>query len=314
MTERLSTATGRALHLLGDRWTLLILRGALVDGTQRYGEWRDRLGISDSVLSSRLKLLVDEGVFALSRYEVHPPRFEYRLTDEGLELWQLLVALWGWEREWVEGARRHAIAVVHTRCDADAHPQLTCAACRRTASLYDIRTTVTPTGRGWLAVPEPVRRRTSSDVEAGATTVFGDETMAMLGDRWSATVVALSLLGARRFADFEQAVRVSPTLLSQRLRGLVELGVLTTVPARDGSRRRHYQLTPKGRAFFPPVVLLLDWADRWFSTDGEPTVAITHLPCGKAFHPALACGTCARRLRRRDVRYVMPKAPAAPRR
>ncbi len=83
----------RALEVVGERWTLLIVRDAFF-GVRRFGDFAGRLGIPRAVLTSRLKALVQEGV--LTRDEAAGGVVEYRLTGKGVELWPIVRALMGW--------------------------------------------------------------------------------------------------------------------------------------------------------------------------------------------------------------------------
>jgi DNA-binding HxlR family transcriptional regulator len=85
----------RALELVGDRWTLLILRDAFL-GLRRFDEFQRSLGVARNVLTDRLNRLVEEGLLERTPYSERPPRHEYRLTDEGRDLAVPLVALMQW--------------------------------------------------------------------------------------------------------------------------------------------------------------------------------------------------------------------------
>lgn len=85
----------RALELVGDRWTLLIIRDVVL-GLRRFDEFLDSLGVASNVLSDRLNRLVGEGVLERVRYSERPERFEYHLTTKGLELGAALLALMQW--------------------------------------------------------------------------------------------------------------------------------------------------------------------------------------------------------------------------
>ena len=92
----------RALEIVGERWTLLIVRDLVIHGPQRFADLQQRLaGASPSTLSARLKRLEAAGVVERRFYEDRPPRAEYVLTDKGRALAQVVGAL----REWGE---RHA--------------------------------------------------------------------------------------------------------------------------------------------------------------------------------------------------------------
>jgi DNA-binding HxlR family transcriptional regulator len=85
----------RALELVGERWTLLIIRDAFL-GLRRFDEFQESLGVARNVLSDRLNRLVDEGILERSVYSERPPRSEYRLTEKGRELGVPLIALMQW--------------------------------------------------------------------------------------------------------------------------------------------------------------------------------------------------------------------------
>ena len=84
-----------ALEVVGERWSLLIVRDVLL-GLRRFDELQAELGIARNVLQARLSALTDEGVLERHRYQEHPPRYEYRLTEKGLDLWPTMVALMQW--------------------------------------------------------------------------------------------------------------------------------------------------------------------------------------------------------------------------
>ena len=85
----------RSADILGDHWNLLIIRQACL-GTRRFDDFQAALGIGRNILTQRLARLVDEGVLARVAYQQNPPRFEYRLTDKGLELNLALTGLRQW--------------------------------------------------------------------------------------------------------------------------------------------------------------------------------------------------------------------------
>ena len=85
----------RALELVGDRWTLLIIRDVTL-GLRRFDEFLESLGVASNVLTDRLNRLVDEGVLERVRYSERPQRFEYHLTRKGRELGVALLALMQW--------------------------------------------------------------------------------------------------------------------------------------------------------------------------------------------------------------------------
>jgi DNA-binding HxlR family transcriptional regulator len=85
----------RALEIVGERWTLLIVRDAFL-GRRRFDEFKESLGIATNVLADRLQRLVDAGILERVAYSERPERFEYRLTEQGIELRVALTALMQW--------------------------------------------------------------------------------------------------------------------------------------------------------------------------------------------------------------------------
>lgn len=85
----------RGLSVVGDRWTLLVLRDAF-RGVRRFEEFQRNLGVTRHVLADRLRRLETAGVLSRRRYQERPPRWEYRLTERGLELYPVLLTLAGW--------------------------------------------------------------------------------------------------------------------------------------------------------------------------------------------------------------------------
>jgi DNA-binding HxlR family transcriptional regulator len=93
--EGQNCSIARALEIVGERWTLLIIRDAFL-GVRRFDEFQESLGIARNVLTDRLNRLVDEGIFERVRYSERPERFEYRLTAKGRELSVTLTGLRQW--------------------------------------------------------------------------------------------------------------------------------------------------------------------------------------------------------------------------
>ncbi|MBW8877869.1 MAG: helix-turn-helix transcriptional regulator [Acidobacteria bacterium] len=93
-----------ALDLLGDRWTLLVIRDLLFAGKRRFGDFlTSPEGIPTNILSDRLRRLEESGVVAKAPYQLHPARYEYQLTAKGRDLFPVLRALMEWARSHVPG-------------------------------------------------------------------------------------------------------------------------------------------------------------------------------------------------------------------
>ena len=124
----LLAGVSEAAAVLGDRWSAIVI-AALLDGPLRYGELRDRVaGIAPNILSAKLKKLERDGLIVSSPYSERPPRFEYRLTEAGVELSDVLrlMAAWGGRRSTRGQA---AAAPIHTLCGTPLEVQWWCPTC-----------------------------------------------------------------------------------------------------------------------------------------------------------------------------------------
>ena len=123
----------------------------------------------------------------------------------------------------------------------------------------------------------------------------------LLGDRWTIMVLRQCFLGYRRFEDFQATLDCSRSVLADRLRQLVDEGVLTRVSYKDTARTRHeYRLTDKGMDLYPVLMALRTWGDRYMAPEGPP-VAYRHHDCGGAAVVSHHCDRCGEELTARDV-------------
>lgn len=126
-----------ALTVVGDPWTLLILREAFF-GVRRFDDWQQRLGVARNVLAARLKSLVDHGVLEARLYSQHPPRKDYVLTAKGRDLLPVLLSLKAWGDRHVYGDAARPLDFTHA-CGAVLEPSLVCQACGEPVRGADIR-------------------------------------------------------------------------------------------------------------------------------------------------------------------------------
>jgi DNA-binding HxlR family transcriptional regulator len=124
------------LGIVGDRWTLLILREACF-GIRRFADFQTRLGLARTVLSDRLGRLVEEGILERRRYQERPERFEYRLTAKGEDLWPVLKALMSWgDRHVMDG--RPPVLHRHRDCGGLITDRRICSRCDTPVELGDV--------------------------------------------------------------------------------------------------------------------------------------------------------------------------------
>lgn len=126
--DRAECSLARTLAVIGDRWTMLVLRDAFMR-VRRFDDFQKSLGIARRVLTERLNLLVDEGVLKRVAYQERPPRHEYRLTEKGLGLYPALVALVHWGDEHYAGKKGPPVLHRHLACGHDFKSVMTCSEC-----------------------------------------------------------------------------------------------------------------------------------------------------------------------------------------
>ena len=294
-----TNAVGRILGLLGDEWTLLIIQQSLL-GATRYGEFMERLPISNSVLTNRLRALTHNGLLVRTTYRTRPVRAEYLITQRGRAFWPVLLSIWEWERRWVPDHVHRLPAMHHTVCDSDFAPTLTCRSCAEVVNEKDVAARWGPSGSWPRSVPEAVtRRRSTTEDNRGQAGLF-PATMSVFGNRWAAALLVCAFLGTSRFTDFQTQLGAPPSLLAGRLQTFCANGVLC-VARQTGPTRARYQLTEKGRAFFPVIITALQCGQHWFHAPEGPAVLITHLGCGEPFTGELTCDQCAQPLKGTQV-------------
>ena len=292
----------RTISVIGDAWTLRILR-TVFRGQRRYSDFVGALKISRAVLTDRLgKLVANE---LLVRHAIEGSHPEYRLTERGLDLWPLFLAMWLWETEWGTGAM-DAVApaeqprpmLMHTVCGHEMRPQLQCQHCSAVVQPFD---TQAEAGRGYPhnePGAQSMFRRASQNTLAEASAAQAHTLMRVIGDRWNSALLAAAFKGLKLFSEFEKDLRIGPKQLSDRLGELLKLGILRT-RSYSGSRQE-YRLTHKGIAMFPIVLEMMRWGDKWLWPATAPIV-LRHKPCGHLLVGGWHCGHCQQLLTRTAI-------------
>lgn len=123
----------------------------------------------------------------------------------------------------------------------------------------------------------------------------------VLGDRWNVLLIRQACLGHRKFEEFQQSLGIGRGILTARLAGLVDEGILVKVPYQDRPVRHEYRLTDRGRDAYSVLAALSAWGERWtVGPEGSPTV-LHHTSCEHDMVPQVVCGHCHAPV---DVRQV----------
>jgi DNA-binding HxlR family transcriptional regulator len=141
--EDMTCSVAQCLDIVGEWWSLLIVRDAFL-GVTRFDDFQARLGISRNILTQRLNHLVDRGVFKRVAYSEHPPRSEYRLTRKGVDLWYVITAMRQWGDQWAAPGG----APLETRHTACGHIVTAVPVCSHCGEPLDARSVTAVPGPG----------------------------------------------------------------------------------------------------------------------------------------------------------------------
>jgi DNA-binding HxlR family transcriptional regulator len=273
-----------AVETIGDAWSWMVLSEAIIDGISRFDEFQRRLGIARSTLSVRL---------------THGQ--EYRLTEMGDDFLACVMTAMAWGERWCNDDGDVRVRASHRGCANRIHGELRCGECRALVHARDVSFDRRPGPMAEL----PLRRQRTPDVDLLQRVCPSSvaATLRVTGDRWSALLIRESFYGSTRFDEFQQHLSIATNILTQRLRRLVDLGILTRTAYRQRPARHEYRLTEKGLDLYPVPLSMLAWGDQWVFA-GRPPVPLTHEKCRRLLTPILTCSTCAAPISRADIEFL----------
>ncbi|MDO9434621.1 helix-turn-helix domain-containing protein [Hydrogenophaga sp.] len=299
-----SSAFARAFaELAADRWGFLLILGAF-RGNRRFQDWERSAGFTPSVLANRLRHMLDVGVLRQRPIDATSERMEYLLTDKGLGLHAWSLAVWRWERDWHNPASApHDDCVpvlVHRNCGADTTPQFVCDCCAVPLEPEAVSWRPGPglDGKNYLAGLTSRRADSTSDE---ARPKYAGGAFDLISDRWTLALIVALFQGIRRYEALRTEVGVSTNILALRLKRMVEDGLIARERPGEHTERFEYTLTDKGRALYPVVLGLTQWADRWLSGYGGIRYRMHHASCGADCRTEVRCDACAQPLTPHDV-------------
>jgi DNA-binding HxlR family transcriptional regulator len=140
--SRQSCCIAATLEIIGDPWTLLVVREAF-RGVRRFEQWQEKLGVARNVLAARLKTLVQHGILEPKVYSERPLRQEYLLTAKGKELNAVLLTLFDWGARNLYQDEAAAVSFRHVPCGHTLKPQLVCSDCGEPIKPRDLEMVMT---------------------------------------------------------------------------------------------------------------------------------------------------------------------------
>jgi len=130
-------SVARTVAIIGDRWTLLILRDCFLR-VRRFEAFQEKLGLTRPILARRLRKLVAAGVLAKVPYQARPPRYEYQLTERGMSLYPIIVGLAHWGDVHLSGEDGPPLRRRHKACGYLFDPVVTCSECGEAVAPRDV--------------------------------------------------------------------------------------------------------------------------------------------------------------------------------
>jgi len=158
--DTMTCSLARTLSVVGDRWTMLVLRDVFL-GIRRFDAIQQDLQLTPHRLSDRLRKLVRDGILRRVAYEKHPRRFEYRLTEKGFDLYPSIATMTEWGDRWMAGRAGVPVELVHQPCGHKINPKLVCPSCNLKIDARDMSARPGPAlkGRGLPGQATQVQRR-----------------------------------------------------------------------------------------------------------------------------------------------------------
>lgn len=287
-------ASVRAASVIGDAWSWLILREAVLHRTTRFAEFHARVGAPRSTLSARLAALTASGML------IHEGT-DYLPADAAIDFLGCLLVAMRWGDQWeFEGAAPQPI--VHTPCGNRLQAVMACNNCHARVRAADVAATRIDVGHA-PHLPGGSKRRPAYEVMQRARPCAIASALAVSGDWWAGLLIRECFIGTRRFDDFQRRLGVAPNILSSRLRRLIELDILKRTIHDEWPVRHEYRLTEKGLDYYHVLLAQLMWGQRWLGrTDFDPT--LTHSPCQATSGFNATCAACGKVVKRDDIALV----------
>ena len=291
----------RTLAILSDAWSFLVLREFYL-GARRFDEIQAVLQMPRSTLSARLSQLSNAGVIEKFFVDQNETRFEYRLTEEGLDLYLVMLALLRFGDDHLQEKDGPPLTLVHLDCGHACKPESVCSSCNEPVEAAHVSYRDGPgAGAAPLRIIRQRRRNKSGNVFERGRPSSVSRALEIMADRWTFLVLREFFFGARRYEKIRERLGIAPNTLADRLSHLVSRGILTREKYSDQPPRFEYRLSVMGRDLYLPLIQMLRWGDRWL---GHPQpLILTHLDCGQDFVPVVVCDQCRKPLEPRRVQY-----------
>ena len=272
-------------------------------GVRRFDEFLHRLGLPRARLTERLKHLVDHDVLTKQAYTLRPPRYEYRLTSKGRDIYGMTLMMKQWGDQWRTAKPRPALKLIHNSCNQDLFAELVCTSCEKIIEVDAIDVPIASNKKQTTNVSidastnasgqSPVRRqllRKAFENDSRNDSVA--RTLAVIGDHWTMRIIAANFLGTRTFDALQLELDIPRGTLSTRLSHLIDEDIFVKHAYQQKPQRFEYRLTAAGLDLYRVGIMMHEWGLHWCLENKRAKTRFIHKECGKPLVPNLICNHC----------------------
>lgn len=282
-----ATALRRALRILGDPWTMLILKNAY-NGTRRFSNFQRELNIPRQTLSLRLAHLCREQMMFRRFTSPTHGALDYVLTAKAIDLQQAMYAVWLWHRANPGGTEILPFDIVHKNCGAVIGATWRCTACRGAVSADTVTIHRSHPDQRETEPRSRLPRRNDASFTAASSQAQGTVAASLVGDPACNEILYLLFQNPRHMLGIAQDLALGVSVVRDRLDKLRDLGLIRE---QAQGRRQVYSTLPRADGFLPLLLAISDWGDRWCNAGLPPPDLRLH-SCGNILRARYACNHC----------------------
>lgn len=298
-------SVARMVEILSDAWSFLLLRECFF-GARRFEQFQSALKVPRNTLVTRLNKLTELGLLRKVHYSASSPRFEYRFTDKGRDLYPTMLVLLKFGDTWLSNGAELPLQLIHKTCRQPCTPVVTCSGCNEPVDAHDVQYRNGPGAGSYPRPTERKRSRRASDphILERVRPCSVARTLQIIGDRWSFLLIREMFFGVRRFDEFQTNLGIASNILTDRLQRLTEHGMIEKRQYQLRPERFEYRFTVKGRDLYGSMIVMMHWGDKWLS-HGKAPLVLRHRQCQHDFFARVVCSECHEELDPRQVEYEL---------
>ena len=296
-------SVARTVEILSDAWMFLVLRESFF-GARRFEHFKSRLQLPRNTLIIRLNKLTELGLLVKVGYSAGQTRYEYRLSDQGRDLYPTMLVLMQFGDRWLLGDASPPLQLIHKACGKEISAQVACSSCHASIDPHDVQYRSGP-GVGMQArdaMRKRSRRASDPEVLERVRPCSVARTLQIIGDRWSFLLIREMFFGVRRFDAFQENIGIATNILTDRLQRLTRHGIVQKQAYQVRPERFEYRFTAKGHDLYGPMIVMMRWGDKWLSS-GKPPLLLSHMKCQQDFYAQVVCSECRTELFAGDMGY-----------